>query len=593
MEDSPDEIPEITLEEVQACVKRIKSNKSPGPDTIPAEQLKASEVAMSELHHLLSAIWTQEVIPDDFALGDMLMHYKKKSKDDRGNYRALGLLNHSYKILAMVILGRILPYITSRLSDTQAGFRKGRGCRDNIVMLMLLIDKLLEEAEDETRSAAVITYIDFTAAFDSISHQYLLKALHEYGVPLKYCRLVKAIYDSAKVRVRLQEPGGEKTYSRNINVRRGVIQGDIPSPVCFLVALDKLLKDHGNPPNSGIQITSTLHLPSLEYADDAAMPDSNAAISSDRLTNFSVKAEEQAGMKISIQKTKAQHIRKRAKVTETTETDVANLTEDKKFKFECGKCGMTYPTKHGLSVHQGRWCKGRRTAKKPSRKGTVADRLIQRLKVDKIQENYEKIKIGEEELDNVFTFVYLGAEVPADGDPVIPVKHRCDIAWGRFGEYSKTLMSAQLPVSLRCRLYNSLISSSTLAYGCEAWKMTLPVQRMINSICSKQLSLITKRTIHQEAKHPTIDALGQIKRRRHEYLGHILRLDPSRLLHRFIAEIPSLHKQGSLTSEVPFRTLDEMKAAAEDRDGWRKLQKRNERTDVGESRASLGTARSR
>ena len=42
-------------------------------------------------------------------------------------------------------------------------------------------------------------------------------------------------------------------------------------------------------------------------------------------------------MKISIQKTKAQHILKRAKVTETTETDVANLTGDKKFKFECGK----------------------------------------------------------------------------------------------------------------------------------------------------------------------------------------------------------------------------------------------------------------
>ena len=112
-------------------------------------------------------------------------------------------------------------------------------------MLMLLIDKLLEEAEDEKRSAAVIMYIDFTAAFDSISRQYLLKALHEYGVPLKYCRLVKAIYDSAKVRVRLQEPGGEKTYSPNINVRRGVIQGDIPSPVCSLVALDNLLNDHG------------------------------------------------------------------------------------------------------------------------------------------------------------------------------------------------------------------------------------------------------------------------------------------------------------------------------------------------------------
>ena len=116
-------------------------------------------------------------------------------------------------------------------------------------MLMLLIDKLLEEAEDETRSAAVITYIDFTAAFDSISHHYLLKALRDYVAPLKYCRLVKAIYDSSKVRVRLQEPVGKKTYSPNINVRRGVIQGDFPSPVCFLVMLDKLLKDHGNLPN--------------------------------------------------------------------------------------------------------------------------------------------------------------------------------------------------------------------------------------------------------------------------------------------------------------------------------------------------------
>ena len=105
------------------------------------------------------------------------------------------------------------------------------------------------------------------------------------------------------------------------------------------------------------------------------------------------------------------------------------------FEFECGKCGMTYPTKHGLSVHQGRWYKSRRTAKKPpSRKGTVADELIQRLKVDKVQEKYEKIKIGEEKLDNVFTFVYLEAKVPADGDPAIPVKHRCDIVWGRFGE---------------------------------------------------------------------------------------------------------------------------------------------------------------
>ena len=421
-------------------------------------------------------------------------------------------------------------------------------------------------------------------------------ALIEYGVPLKYCRLVKAIYDSAKVRVRLQEPGGVKSYSRNIDVRRGVIQGDIPSPVCFLVALDKLLKDHGNPPNSGIQLTPALHLASLEYADDAAMPDTSAATSSQRLTHFSEKAEEEAGMKISIQKTKAQHIRKLAKVSDTTEEDVSNLPDDKKFKYECDKCGMTYPTKHGLAVHKGRHCKGRRRAKKPSRKGTVADRIVKRLKVERHQDTYEKVKIGSEELDNVFTFIYLGAEIPADGDGLIPVKHRCDVAWGRFGEYRKTLMSAQLPVVTRCRLQNSLVTSSTMIYGCEAWKMSIPAKKMLNSINSKQLSMITKRTIHQEAKTPTIDALKMVKKRRHQYLGHILRLDPNRLLYRFLVEVPPQQNEGALMSEmseIPHRTLDELVAAAADRDGWRQLLKNHEEANVGESRASLGTARSR
>ena len=65
-------------------------------------------------------------------------------------------------------------------------------------------------------------------------------------MPLKYCRLVKDIYKSAKVRVKIQEISGNKKYSRPISIKRGVIQDDIPSPICFLVALDKLLKDHGN-----------------------------------------------------------------------------------------------------------------------------------------------------------------------------------------------------------------------------------------------------------------------------------------------------------------------------------------------------------
>ena len=180
------------------------------------------------------------------------------------------------------------------------------------------------------------------------------------------------------MRVRLQEPGGNRSYSRNIDVNRGVIQGDIPSPICFLVALDKLLRDHGGR-NGGIRLGNTIKFSNMEYADDAVLPDETPASSSSRLTNLSIKADEEAGMSISIAKTKCQHIMPRPKVTCTTETDVANLPADKKFKFECDMCGMTYPTKHGLAVHKGRWCKKSRNARKPSRKGTVADRIIKKM----------------------------------------------------------------------------------------------------------------------------------------------------------------------------------------------------------------------
>ena len=76
---------------------------------------------------------------------------------------------------------RMTTYIDPKLSDMQAGFRSARGCRDNILILTMAKQHLNDEIRNhETRS--VITYIDLTAAFDSILHSYMLKALIDYGV---------------------------------------------------------------------------------------------------------------------------------------------------------------------------------------------------------------------------------------------------------------------------------------------------------------------------------------------------------------------------------------------------------------------------
>ena len=72
------------------------------------------------------------------------------------------------------------------------------------------------------------------------------------------------------------------------------------------------------------------------------------------------------------------------------------------------------------------------------------------------------MKIGDKELENVYTFTYLGAEVAADGDPLVTAKNRCDVAWAKFNEYRKVLTSAKLPVASRIRLYNVLVVSAML-----------------------------------------------------------------------------------------------------------------------------------
>ena len=116
----------------------------------------------------------------------------------------------------------------------------------------------------------------------------------------------------------------------------------------------------------------------LAYADDFALPGANAETTTSRLTNLDTHVKILSGMVICVPKTKAQHIMIQPKMSETTENDMTDLPPEKQLKLVCDKCGRTFPTNHGFSVHKGWWCKGRRRTKQPNRKGSVADHIIQK-----------------------------------------------------------------------------------------------------------------------------------------------------------------------------------------------------------------------
>ena len=155
------------------------------------------------------------------------------------DYRAIGLMCHSYKLLSMLVLHRIQTAVESLLADTQAGFRRECGCRDNVLLLRLLMGAVIRAGKQ-----AVVTFIDYRAAFDTISHRFLDESLTAAGVQPKIRLIEKAIHAEATWMVRLRLPSGETLCSQPFPVTRGFIQCDIFSPQCVTLGLDRLFRLH-------------------------------------------------------------------------------------------------------------------------------------------------------------------------------------------------------------------------------------------------------------------------------------------------------------------------------------------------------------
>ena len=83
-------------------------------------------------------------MPKTLVLCVFVMIYKRKgSQDDPDKYRAIGLLNHSYKILSVCLLHRLVAETDWFLSEWQAGFRSQRGCRDQVLLLRVIYDQII------------------------------------------------------------------------------------------------------------------------------------------------------------------------------------------------------------------------------------------------------------------------------------------------------------------------------------------------------------------------------------------------------------------------------------------------------------------
>ena len=269
------------------------------------------------------------------------MLYKNKgSSNDPTKYRCIALLNHAYKILSRIILMRLMAQTGHRLQDWQAGFRPGKGCRDNTFILRTLCQRVMQLGRFIT-----LTFIDYSSAFDTVSHNFLDEALCKTGASNKTRAMFRAVYNSASAFTSMSDTDGKSVRSDTFPVRRGVVQGDITSPLYFILALDLILSRNDKVTDKGVSFGQTM-MDTLGYVDDADLIDygdkEGLERASERLSSISYGSRADADMSINIDKTKALHVRTQDPITVTTNEEARKVC-----KFVCPHL-YKFHTKRGM-----------------------------------------------------------------------------------------------------------------------------------------------------------------------------------------------------------------------------------------------------
>ena len=144
-----------------------------------------------------------------------MLFKNKGSTNDPSKYRCIGLLSHTCKTLSQCLLESLESETSGFLSEWQAGFRKKRGCRDNLLTLRTIYDELLEAGRQ-----LYVTYVDCSAAFDSVSHKFLDRALKKAGASNKSRALFRAMCKAASAVTEVPSTDGTKVCSTSFQINR-------------------------------------------------------------------------------------------------------------------------------------------------------------------------------------------------------------------------------------------------------------------------------------------------------------------------------------------------------------------------------------
>ncbi|KAF7236376.1 LINE-1 retrotransposable element ORF2 protein [Varanus komodoensis] len=283
--------PDILECEVKWALGSLSNNKAIGGDSILAELFKIlKDDAVKVLHSTCQQIWKTQQWPQHWKRSVYILIPKKGNAKKSSNYCTIAVISHASKVMLKILQARLQQYVDQELPEEQAGFRRGRGTRDQIANIRWIMEKAREFQKN-----IYFSFTDYAKAFDCVDHNKLWQALKEMGVPDHLMWLLRNLYGC-------QEATAHETTDW-FKIEKGLWQGCILSPCVFNLHAEHIMRKEGlDESPAGIKIAGR-NINNLRYADDTTL----VAESEKELKSLSMRVKEESakvGLKLNIKKTK-------------------------------------------------------------------------------------------------------------------------------------------------------------------------------------------------------------------------------------------------------------------------------------------------
>ncbi|CAM4512741.1 unnamed protein product, partial [Caretta caretta] len=191
--------PSVEKEVVRDYLEKLDEHKSMGLDALhPRVLMELVDVIAEPLAIIFENSWRSGEVPDDWKKANVVPIFKKGKKDDPGDNRPVSLTSVPGKIMEQVLKESILKHLEERkvIGNSQHGFTKSKSCLTNLIAFYDEITGSVDEGK-----AVDVLFLDFSKAFDMVSHSILANKLKKYGLDEWTVRWIESWLDHGAQRV--------------------------------------------------------------------------------------------------------------------------------------------------------------------------------------------------------------------------------------------------------------------------------------------------------------------------------------------------------------------------------------------------------